>query len=211
MAIYQIEENELTALKETTFQEEGIFERRDLQAFLRDKIEAIGQGLFVLAEEYGNWEESKRRIDLLCLDGDGNLIVIELKRTEDGGHMELQALRYAAMVSKMTFPEAVQAHSEFLKKLGKSSEHAEQNILGFLGWDEPQEDNFASDVKLILASAEFSKELMTTVIWLNERDIDIRCIRLKPFRMDHKIILNIEQIFPLLVFRPKRMIPIRRI
>ena len=139
MAIYQIEENELTALKETTFQEEGIFERRDLQAFLRDKIEAIGQGLFVLAEEYGNWEESKRRIDLLCLDGDGNLIVIELKRTEDGGHMELQALRYAAMVSKMTFPEAVQAHSEFLKKLGKSSEHAEQNILGFLGWDEPQE------------------------------------------------------------------------
>ena len=39
---------------------------------------------------------------------------------------------------------------------------------------------------------------MTTVIWLNERDIDIRCIRLKPFRMDHKIILNIEQIFPLL-------------
>ena len=197
MSIYQIGESGLTALEETTFQKEGIFERRDLQAFLRDKIEAIGQGLVVLAEEYGNWEESRRRIDLLCLDGDGNLIVIELKRTEDGGHMELQAVRYAAMVSKMTFPEAVQAHSDLLKKLGKNSEYAEQNILDFLGWDEPQEENFASDVKLILASAEFSKELMTTVIWLNERDIDIRCIRLKPFRMDEKLILNVEQIFPL--------------
>lgn len=197
MAIYQIEENGLVALEETTFQAEGIFERRDLQAFLRDEIEALGQGLFVLAEEYGNWEKSRRRIDLLCLDDDGNLVVIELKRTEDGGHMELQAVRYAAMVSKMTFPEAVHAHSEFLKRLGRGSEDAEQNILDHLGWGEPQEENFASDVKLILASAEFSDELITAVMWLNEHDIDIRCIRLKPFRMDNKIILNVEQIIPL--------------
>jgi hypothetical protein len=28
--------------------------------------------------------------------------LVELKRTADGGHMELQALRYAAMVSTMT-------------------------------------------------------------------------------------------------------------
>ncbi len=66
MAIYQIEEIGLAALGETTFQAEGIFERRDLQALLRDKVEAIGQGLFVLAEEYGNWEESRRRIDLVA-------------------------------------------------------------------------------------------------------------------------------------------------
>lgn len=57
----------------------------------------------VLAEEFGDWEESRRRIDILCLDSDARLIVVELKRTEDGGHMELQALRYASMVSRMTF------------------------------------------------------------------------------------------------------------
>jgi hypothetical protein len=32
---------------------------------------------------------------------------MELKRTEDGGHMELQVIRYAAMVSKMTFDKVV--------------------------------------------------------------------------------------------------------
>ena len=53
----------------------------------------------VLAEEFGEWEASRRRIDLLVLDKDANLVVVELKRTDDGGHMELQALRYAAMVS----------------------------------------------------------------------------------------------------------------
>ena len=37
-----------------------------------------------------------------------------LKRTSDGGHMGLQAIRYAAMVSAITFERAVQIHSTFL-------------------------------------------------------------------------------------------------
>ena len=35
--------------------------------------------------------------NLLCIDREANLVVVELKRTEDGGHMDLQAIRYAAM------------------------------------------------------------------------------------------------------------------
>lgn len=35
----------------------------------------------VIAEEFGEWEDSKRRIDLLGLDREANLVVIELKRT----------------------------------------------------------------------------------------------------------------------------------
>jgi RecB family endonuclease NucS len=32
-------------------------------------------------------QDSKRRVDLLALDRSGALVVIELKRTEDGGHL----------------------------------------------------------------------------------------------------------------------------
>ena len=39
----------------------------------------------VIGEEFGDWEDSKRRIDLLCLDKQANLVVVEIKRTEDGG------------------------------------------------------------------------------------------------------------------------------
>ncbi len=67
--------------------------------------------LFVIAEEFGNWEDARRRIDLLALDKAGRLVVIELKRTDDGGHMELQAIRYAAMVSSMGFTEVADAYS----------------------------------------------------------------------------------------------------
>lgn len=41
-------------------------------------------------------------------------MVVELKRTDDGGHMELQAIRYAAMVSSMVFADVVAAYHAHL-------------------------------------------------------------------------------------------------
>ncbi len=63
-------------------------------------------------------EDSRRRIDLLGLDKEANLVIIELKRTEDGGHMELQAIRYAAMVSTLTFEKIVEIYGDYLEKMG---------------------------------------------------------------------------------------------
>jgi len=150
----------------------------------------------VLSAEYGDWEDSRRRIDLLCLDRVGRLVVVELKRKEDGGHMELQAVRYAAMVSNMTFASAVRAHKAYLEKR-RSDIDAEEALLTFLDWQEPYEEEFATEVAIVLASQEFSKELTTAVIWLNEHDIDIRCEKLKPYRMADQILLDVQQIFPL--------------
>ncbi len=66
--------------------------------------------------------KSKRRVDLLAVDRDANLVVIELKRTEDGGHMELQAVRYAAMVSPMTFTQAVEVYGHYLEQNGSTDD-----------------------------------------------------------------------------------------
>jgi RecB family endonuclease NucS len=107
MSLYEITSDNLTKVTPTTFDRAGLRERTDLQRLLRKQIDVILPDTLVIAEEFGEWEESKRRIDLLGLDREANLVVIELKRTEDGGHMELQAIRYAAMVSKMTFERAV--------------------------------------------------------------------------------------------------------
>ena len=88
-----------------------MLERKDLQRLLRTDTSPLGEDLLVIAEEFGDWEESNRRIDLLCLDKQARLVVVEIKRTEDGGHMELQAIRYAAMVSSMTLEQAISTHA----------------------------------------------------------------------------------------------------
>jgi hypothetical protein len=114
MTIFRITDSALEKVEETTFAREKLLERKDLQRRLKASISVLSPGLMVIDEEFGDWEDSSRRIDLLCLDRDAHLVVVELKRTDDGGHMELQAVRYAAMVSSMTFDQLVGAHAHFL-------------------------------------------------------------------------------------------------
>ncbi|MBU6165238.1 MAG: DUF4268 domain-containing protein [Alphaproteobacteria bacterium] len=201
MPIYEVRKDSLAPVSATSFETERLSERGDIQRLLKDRIACLEDGLMVLAEEFSDWQDSSRRIDLLCLDSDANLVVVELKRTSDGGHMELQALRYAAMVSAMTFDQAVDAFARFRAQNGKgATDHdaARGEILSFLNWPEPVEDDFAKDTRIILASADFSKELTTSVMWLRDRQIDIRCVRLKPYRLDDgRLLMDIQQLIPL--------------
>jgi hypothetical protein len=195
MTLYTFNNKQLAEISNTNFGIERILER-DVQAALRDKIDVISPDTLVISEEFSEWNESARRIDLLGIDKRVNLVVIELKRDETGVHMELQALRYAAMVSTLTFKKAVDIYQKYLDKRNLEK-NAEQEIKDFLGWSEPLEDQFPTDVRIVLASANFSKELTTTVMWLNERNLDIRCVRLQPYKLEEQILLDIEQIIPL--------------
>ncbi len=196
MAIYEITSDSIRKIAETSFGAVGLHERFNLQRLLRSQIAVISPDTLVIAEEFGEWEDSRRRIDLLGIDKDANLVVIELKRTEDGGHMELQALRYAAMVSTMTFEKATEVFAEFLSKT-QSNADPNTTLLDFLEWEEPDEDQFAQDVRVVLVSAEFSKELTTAVMWLNEHDLDIRCIRMKPYLDNGRTLIDVQQVVPL--------------
>ena len=196
MPVYRITPELIEALPETSFPQRGIKERADLQRLLRANIGVVAPDVLVISEEFAEWEDSKRRIDLLGVDDKANLVVLELKRDNEGGHMELQAIRYAAMVSGMTFARAVEVYQAFLNK-DKPGQDARAELLAFLNWNEPREDDFARDVRIVLVAADFSKELTTAVLWLNERDLDIRCVRLKPYANGEQTIVDAQQVVPL--------------
>ncbi len=196
MPLYQITNDTLLELPSTSFQQESLWERRDLQRLLKANIQAIDENVMVIAEEFGDWSESGRRIDLLAIDKDANLVVIELKRTDDGGHMELQAIRYAAMVANMTWDQAKFSFQKYLSE-NQIDADAESRLCEFLGWSSPREDDFAQNVRIVLASANFSKEITTSVLWLNDRDLDISCVRLSLHKIDDKLVLSADQIIPL--------------
>lgn len=196
MALYELTQNGLERLERTTFSASGVKERTHLQQVLKQHIDVISPNTLVIAEEFGNWDDSRRRIDLLGIDKDAKLVVIELKRTEDGGHMELQALRYAAMVSAMTFEDAVDTYNEFLLKQG-STDSARDRLLEFLGGDEADADRFTGEVRILLVAAEFSKEITTSVLWLNDCGLDITCVQLRPHRDGSRLLLDIQQTIPL--------------
>ena len=196
MPLYRYGEKQFQKLEQTSFGTLGILERFDLQAALRAQIDVICPNCLVISEEFSEWDVGHRRIDLLAVDKNGNLVVVELKRDDTGEHMDLQAIRYAAMVSTLTFKRAVEVYRDYNKKLGVLKD-AEQKLLGFLGWDEAREDDFAREVRITLVASDFLKELTTAVLWLNDHDLDIRCVRLIPYKHNEDVLVEVEQAIPL--------------
>jgi hypothetical protein len=194
MALFVLNPDDIAAVEPQSFSALGVTERGHLQRVLRAKLGVVAPDCYLLAEEFGDWEGASRRIDLLAIDRAARLVVIELKRTEDAGHAELQAIRYAAMVSTMTFDQAVEAHRRY-RTTNKIDGDPREGILSFLGWAEPQPD-FAEDVRIILVAANFSKELTTAVLWLSPQ-VDITCVRVQPYSLEGKTLLDVQVIIPL--------------
>lgn len=193
MPIYRYGVEELVPLPARKMSELKIRERGDLQRLLRDRIEVISPGTLVISEEYTGWSGSLRRIDLLGVDPDGTLVVFELKRTQDGGHMDLQGIRYAAMASVLTFEDLVEVYADYLGRRD-SGQDAEAALRGHLETEEDGE--VGARVRIVLASADFGQEVTTTVLWLNEQGLDVRCVRLEPYQDGDSIYLDVQQIIP---------------
>src|SRR6185436_2823435 len=114
MPLYEFTSTAINGLERVDFAALGLKERSDLQRVLRDHAAVISPGTLIISEEFSSWDRSDRRVDLLGVDSQGQLVIIELKRTTDDSHADLQALRYASMVSRMTFEEAVSIYGNYL-------------------------------------------------------------------------------------------------
>ena len=215
MAIYKTtnEMERLRKVDETSFGKEDVLERAGLQRLLRDRPDVLEEGLLIVSEEFGDWQDSSRRIDLLGLDTDGRLVVIELKRGDTGEHMDLQALRYAAMVANMTYDHLIATFKAYIQKRAEADDNpvdeadaeddAKNRIHEHLGG--AGQDNEGIDTKIpriILASENFGKELTTCVMWLNDswlrsEGLEIKCVRLRPHRNGSEILIEASVVIPL--------------
>jgi RecB family endonuclease NucS len=183
MPLFQINlpKSTMTAIMPRTFAEVNVSERGHLQKLLRENPSALEQAidekLFIISEEDSNWIDSDRRVDLLALDKGSrtedsqaitvNLVVIELKVVEGGGHMELQSIRYAAMLSNMNFDGVVKRYENFSKK---PFDVAQSELLKFLEDSESglvpvsEQVLISKNPRIILISPSFTKEITTTVL-----------------------------------------------
>jgi hypothetical protein len=112
--------------------------------------------------------------------------------------MELQALRYAAMVSTMTFDDVVRALANHIGGEDDQTDEARDQLAKWLDDVGGDEAVVRRDVRIILVSADFGKEIMTTALWLNDLfGTDIRCVRMIPYRVHGRLLLNVEPVIPL--------------
>jgi hypothetical protein len=70
-------------------------------------------------------------------------------------------------------------------------------LLALLDWEETSTESFGEDVRIVMISAEFSKELTTSVMWLNDRELDIRCVKMVPYQDADRVLVDVQQVLPL--------------
>jgi hypothetical protein len=81
----------------------------------------LGPDVMVVAFEFGRWTAfsgalARDRLDVLGLDRDGRLVVVELKRDQAPDTVDMQALKYAALVSRFTRDDLARVHAQYLTR-----------------------------------------------------------------------------------------------
>ena len=195
--MYKINMNNKTAekIEETTFAQMGLRERNDIQEWIANTPEVLeySSELLIIQKEFDGFSDTDRRLDLLALDKQGNLVIIENKRDDTGKDVVWQAINYASFCSTLTSREVVQIYQAYLNS-NQKNEDAEQNIKDF--FDDDSVIYPTNTQKIILVSREFRKEVLSAAQWLNSNGIDITCIKFTPHLFEGEILLEVDRILP---------------
>ena len=199
MFIIDKNNNEATAVERKTFKDLGFGEVQHLQEWIAKNPSMLGEELLIIQKEFAGFDDTYERLDLLALDKNGNLVVIENKLDDSGKDVTWQALKYVSYCSALSKNEIVGIYQTHLGV----GQNAEERICDFFKRGESDEIMFdeielnKGDQRIILVAANFRKEVTSTVLWLLEHGIKIKCIKVTPYAHCDNIFIDSEQIIPI--------------
>jgi len=179
----------------------GLKERSDLQEWVIAHPEILGDDVKIIGFEFDRWQDARgqrqlNRLDVLGLDAKGRLLVAELKRDRAPDSVHLQALTYAAMVSRFTEEDVVSTYRRFRLRTTSdfTPEQAREELLDHAGALDPQT---LSAPRVVLVAGSFTPATTSTVVWLTERGLDITLQRVQAYRLGSgEVVVTVSQLFP---------------
>lgn len=196
MYIVDKESNKLINAEPTTFKEQKLKERQHLQEWIAKSPEVLGEPLLIIQKEFDGFDQTNERLDLLALDKSGKLVVIENKLDDSGRDVTWQAIKYASYCSSLTQEEIIDIYATYLMK---SKQEAKDMILSFLEIEEFDDIDINPEncQRMIFVAANFRKEVTSSVLWLRNFGIEIKCIKVSPYMYNGKLMVEFDQIIPI--------------
>jgi predicted nucleic acid-binding protein len=197
MFLIDKKKNEAISISKKTFQELEFKERKHLQEWICKNTDILGERLLIIQKEFSGFDDTKERLDLLAIDENGNLVIIENKLDDSGRDVVWQSLKYASYCSGLTKSDIKDIFQKYIDEQGKN-EYAEKVLCEFLAVEDFGEIELNSDdQRIIMIAANFRKEVTSTAMWLLDHNIKIKCIRVTPYELNDQILLDTEQIIPI--------------
>lgn len=184
-------------IKDISFKEVGLKERKDLQEWIANNPFMLGEELLIIQKEFDGFNNTNERLDLLAIDKLGNLVVIENKLDDSGKDVVWQSMKYAGYCSSLKKEDIKSIYQQYLTKNDKTL-NAEDIITSFLNKADFSEVQLNQDLtqRIILVARDFRKEVTNTVIWARKYGMKIQCIKITPYLLDNKLIVDTDQIIP---------------
>lgn len=186
-----IHSKEIKKIDLVSFSDENLKERQDLQEWIVNNPECLGEKLLIIQKEFSDFDNTNERLDLLALDEQGNLVIIENKTDSSGRDVTWQAVKYASYCSRLTQENVLELYKNYLKRYNKNESDYDaeglaiaklQEFFGGEDWSSKIADN---EQRIILVAADFRPEVTSAVLWLREFGIDIKCVKCGLYKLDN--------------------------
>ncbi|MET9883297.1 DNA-binding protein [Streptomyces sp. NPDC006430] len=199
--LFTVDGGSATPVSSTALAAEGLLERQHLQEWVIANPQVLGESVLVITSEFDRWADTdgvpaRDRLDVLGLDATGRLVVVELKRGTADRDVHLQAITYAALVSRFDLDTLAQAHRDFRKGRGEVLELAEcrQRLLDHVDGDWSPE--LLQRPRQVIIAADFPKQVTHTVVWLSEMNLDIDLIQVGLWRVKDQLVASFTKVYP---------------
>ncbi len=192
MLKFRVDEKVLENVKKSNFHTENIRENYDLQQSIVNSWEAFKnelgyRNLYFVGQELAPDKYTGNKLDLLAYDlDDSSLVVIELKRAKNKLQL-LQALTYAASVSRWDVDKLLDSIQE------KDADDLEE-LRDLISQNTP-----VSETKVILIAEKFDPEVILTSDWLSVNySVSITAFALSLFTENDQKYISLDQRYPLM-------------
>jgi hypothetical protein len=172
--VWQVtKDDSLKEIKASTLDREERIEKwitQDISVLEPDNV-----GLLVIGQQVKT--DFGKKIDLLCIDSEGDLVIVELKRDKTPRDVTAQALDYASWIKDLGKDKVEEIAAEYLngKQLKEAFEEAFDSTY-------PDVINNEHSIKVVASEVDDSTERI--VRYLSSYGIDINFVRFQMLRAD---------------------------
>ena len=162
----------------------SLTDEKELELLLRDNIEILDKGWLVISNQVKT--DAGKFIDILCIDHDGDLVVVELKKDLTPREVTAQVIDYAASVSKMTAEEIAQLYLSFTNG-NETLNAAFQKKFGTM----LDEGSVNQKVKMVIVAAKMDDGTERIIRFLRETyGVDINILFFRVFQCSNERLIS---------------------
>lgn len=179
--LWKIEGKSLKEISKKTFMEQHF--EKELEGWVEKDISLISDDLIVIGRQVETFKPNSS-IDILCLDREGNTVIVELKRDKTPRDVVAQTLYYASWVKDLSY--------ESIKELVQMNfdKSLEDLFHEKFGTDEKLPDVLNETHRMLIVASEMDTETEMIIKYLSAtHGVDINFIKFQYFRDNGQEIL----------------------